>query len=143
MKFKEAEDAREAFTKLTKVYAEMSVPFQILLVEDDARDIELINRVIGSYRVSLRVALTGEAAIEWMGRENYDLCIMDLKLSRMSGVEVIRWAKSNGKEFHFIVLTGLNERSELIAEALDAGAKCIIQKPLSQNDMQMILGSVR
>jgi DNA-binding response OmpR family regulator len=134
-------ESLERFAKLQKLWNKLTRPIFILLVEDDVHDVALIKNRLKGHRVELTVASTGSEAITLLDQKEYDLCLLDLKLFGVSGVEVLRWAKERKKTVPFIALTGLGDGSPMIKEALDIGVECVIQKPLTPEKAKMILGS--
>lgn len=134
--------SRAAFEKFQANWQSLRRPIRLLLVEDNPNDIELINRTLDG-RLEIMVALTGSQAIKLIGNLDYDVCLLDLKLPDMSGHEVILWAKKHNKDVPFFALTGISDKSPAIKDALDAGAECVIQKPLSSENARMIMGARR
>ena len=70
-------------------------PKTILLVEDNESDIELTRRTLGKIRIKneLVVAKDGIEALDFLFRAGSDLpvlVLLDLKLPRMSGLDVLR-----------------------------------------------------
>ena len=59
-----------------------------------------------------------------------DILMTDLKMPQMTGVEMIRQARSAGMFFPFILLSGFLEKS-VILEAIELGAFQILEKPAS------------
>ncbi|HJX29943.1 MAG TPA: response regulator [Thermoanaerobaculia bacterium] len=115
----------------------------ILLVEDDPNDVLLIRRAfrkIGS-ETPLNVVEDGERAVAWLDgqgnladRDRYpqpDLLLLDLKLPRLSGFEVLQWlrGKDGLRRLPVIVLTGSRETSD-VNRALDLGANSYLAKPV-------------
>ena len=143
MTLNQSKESREAFERLQKLYKQMEIPFRILLVEDDSRDIELINIAFRHYRVQFKFAMTGEQAVQILSENNLELCLLDLKLSGMSGVDVLKWAQRVKCPVPMVVLTGLNEHDPMLNEAMNAGAKCIVRKALEPSDVKIILGAAR
>lgn len=115
----------------------------ILLVEDDPNDVLLIRRAfrkIGS-EAPLNVVEDGERAVAWLDgqgeladRDRHpqpDLLLLDLKLPRLSGFEVLEWLRGQDglRRLPVIVLTGSRETSD-VNRALDLGANSYLVKPV-------------
>ena len=81
--------------------------FTVLLVEDDLNDIFLVKRVfkIAHVRNPLQVVTDGQEAVSYLkgddkyaDRETYPLpklIVMDIKMPRRSGFEVLEWVKGS------------------------------------------------
>ena len=75
-------------------------------------------------------AATGDVAIERLSKSQYDLLIVDLWMSRVDGIGIIRasHAKSHQNPPSIILMSPINKQSVLI-EASEAGADVCILKP--------------
>ena len=110
-----------------------------LLVEDNPVDIDLTIRAFKHRKLNnpILVSRDGEEAIEWINKwEKGDLLpiviLLDLKLPKYSGLEVLKKIKSH-KDFKMIpvvILTTSSEDSD-IKEAYSLGANSYIVKPVN------------
>jgi two-component system, NtrC family, response regulator PilR len=136
-------DSHAAFAALRERLAKLIRPIKVLVVEDDPNDIKLIENAISKHRAEMKIALTSSEAKQWLTQYEYDLCLLDLKLPDEPGTEVLKWAQENKIPVPFAVLTGIDDRDPSIQAALDAGAVGVFRKPLSPENVQMILGAVK
>ena len=118
--------------------------YSILLVEDDPNDIILIKRAFEKANITnpLQVVENGEEAISYLDgkgrygdREKYPLPILillDLKLPRKSGHEVLEWLRQQPglKRLTVVVLTSSQQSSD-INRAYDLGANSYLVKPVT------------
>ena len=118
--------------------------YSILLVEDDPNDIILIKRAFEKTRITnpLQVVEDGEEAISYLAgkgryadREKYPLpmlLLLDLKLPRKSGHEVLEWLRQQPilKRLTVVVLTSSQQSSD-INRAYDLGANSYLVKPVT------------
>lgn len=113
----------------------------IVLVEDNASDIELMLRSLQRAGVdrTVLVARDGEEALSLLLPDhpqsvNPVLILLDLKLPRVSGHEVLRQLRDTeaGHRYPVVVLT-TSEAPEDIIEAYEAGANSYIRKPIGAN----------
>ncbi len=115
----------------------------LLLVEDNPNDAELTLRALGRHRLARRVHLVkdGEEALDYMfGTGQYagrDVCqgpraiFLDLKLPKVSGLEVLRRLKSDPRTFAIPVVMLTSSREERdIAESYSLGVNSYIVKPV-------------
>lgn len=138
------EKSRAIFEALHEKWKSLRRQLAILLVEDDLNDVHLIRHELGAYPVMVQVAFTGDEAIRRLGQDEYDLVLLDLKLQGpLQGNDVLFWAKDHKLATPFVILTGISYESAEIKEALNRGAECVIQKPLSPEQAKMILGGIR
>lgn len=117
--------------------------FTILMVEDDPNDILLTQRAFmqASLVNPLRIVRDGEEAIQYLGgREAYadrsryplpSLILLDLKLPKKSGLEVLEFlrAQPSLKQTPVIVLTSSQESAD-IERAYGLGANSYLLKPV-------------
>jgi CheY-like chemotaxis protein len=120
----------------------------ILLVEDDANDVVLIQRAFQRARIvnPVHVAEDGEAAIAYLsGQEPFAdrdrhplpvLMLLDLKLPRKSGLEVLAWVRQQPglKRLPVLVLTSSAQGPD-INQAYDTGANSYLVKPIRADDL--------
>lgn len=127
-------------------------PSDILLVEDDDNDVFLIQRAFGRLNLphSLQVVTNGEEAINYLeGKAPYNdlecypipaLILLDLKLPRKSGLEVLAWIRQQPqlKRLLVVVLTASRETPD-INKAYEIGANSYLVKPVNFHDfLEMI-----
>ncbi len=116
----------------------------ILLVEDNPDDVELIRRAFRRANVAnpIHVVTDGEQALAYLsGDGEYAdrfrhplpvLLLLDLKLPRRSGHEVLGWirAREGLRRLPVAILTSSRE-SDDVNRAYDLGANAYLQKPVS------------
>lgn len=117
----------------------MSEP-RVLLVEDDEDHAFLVRRALADLdgaTVSVELARTGEQAIASLERGRFDerglpqLVLLDLKIPRHDGFEVLRRIRSEGslRNLPVVVLTS-SERDDDRDQALRLGASWYVCKPI-------------
>lgn len=118
----------------------------ILLVEDNASDIALTRRALVKNAIQnpVVVAEDGQAALDYLfgtgahaGRSPDDLpvlILLDLKLPRIDGLEVLRRvrADSRTRRLPVVILTSSSEEQD-IAAGYDLGTNSYIRKPVDFN----------
>jgi len=119
----------------------------ILLVEDNPSDVDLTRRALKKCRIAndLVVVEDGKAAIDylWGAGAHSDrhaivelptLTLLDLKLPKLPGLEVLRRIRedSRTKRLPVVVLTSSNEEQD-IAKSYDLGVNSYIRKPVDFN----------
>ena len=115
---------------------------RILLVEDDPRDIELIMNAFTDCSLANEMAIAhdGVEALDYLYRRgvsarreegNPAVIMLDLKLPRVDGLEVLRTLKSDEKLrcIPVVVMTSSHESSDL-KECYQLGVNAYVVKPL-------------
>ena len=110
-------------------------PKTILLVEDNPSDIELTRRALQKIRIAneLIVADDGLAALDYLSQAHDlpALVLLDLKLPRVSGLDVLRRIRME-ERFRYlpvVIFTTSAEESDII-KSYDLGANSYMQKPV-------------
>lgn len=107
---------------------EFKLPPKVLLV-DDEKDFaltlseRLISRNVGSYAV-----FDGQQALEFLGDENPDVIVLDLKMPGIDGLEVLDMVKRNNPNIEIIILTGHGTEDDK-KRCMEMGAFAYLQKP--------------
>jgi len=120
----------------------------ILLVEDDPNDVLLMQRAFQKGKLANRmdVVENGEEAVAYLGATGSHsprsedpppmLVLLDLKLPRKSGLEVLEWLRTQPvlKRVPVVVLTSSRQTSD-INRAYDLGANSYLVKPVAFEDL--------
>lgn len=116
----------------------------LLVVEDEANDRFLIERALRKAQIAnpVQMVVDGEEAIAYLSgddrfadRKKYPLpmlVLLDLKMPRRSGLEVLEWIRSNPKlrTLPVVVLTSSPDGSD-VQRAYEAGANSYLVKPVA------------
>ncbi len=111
----------------------------ILLVEDNPMDVDLALRAFRKRRLTnpIEVARDGEEALAWMarweaGEPQPTVILLDLKLPRVDGLEVLRQLKAHPKfrRIPVVVLTTSAENED-VSRAYELGVNSYIVKPVN------------
>jgi two-component system response regulator len=116
---------------------------RILLVEDnpDHQELTLMTLSEGNVTNDVVVAGDGLEALEYLfatgrhtGRDGRDLpalVLLDLKLPKLSGIEVLRRIRSDERTRYVpvVVLTSSSEEEDIVA-SLESGANSYVRKPV-------------
>mgnify|MGYP000595109553 FL=1 len=107
-----------------------------LLVIEDERD--LCEDVAKKLRLSGYEADTcfdGEAALELLAVEKYDLVLLDLNLPKVDGMTVLRTLREHDQETGVLILSARSEISDKV-DGLDAGANDYLSKPFHLEELE-------
>src|ERR1700722_20360147 len=125
-------------------------PIEILLVEDSVDEAELTMQALQEGRVRNRIHWVedGEDAIAFLRRQGQhaaaprpDLVLLDLRLPRMSGLEVLREMKENPlwRRIPVVIMTSSDDEKDVLG-AYDRHANCYVTKPV---DLEKFLEAIR
>ena len=115
---------------------------RILMVEDDPKDVELSLTALEEYNLANEVVVTrdGEEALDYLycrgnfatrPNENPAVMLLDLKLQRVHGLEVLEQVKSDEKlrTIPVVVLTSSREEIDMVA-SYKLGVNAYVVKPV-------------
>jgi DNA-binding response OmpR family regulator len=120
----------------------MSILGRILMVEDDAKDVELTLTALEEYNLANEVVVTrdGEEALDYLycrgnfsarTGDNPAVLLLDLKLPKVDGLEVLGQIKSDEKlrMVPVVVLTSSHEERDMVA-SYRLGVNAYVVKPV-------------
>jgi len=119
--------------------AEVKASIKILLVDDDRSLRESCASVLQMDGYSVTLAGRGEEALEMVKRRKFDIILVDLYMSQVSGLELLRAALDTNRDTIVVVMTG-NPSVTTSIEALRAGAWDYLPKPFSATHLQVLIG---
>lgn len=129
--------------------------YSVLLVEDSSTDILFIQRAFKQANVlnPIRIVRDGDEAISYLaGQDSYcdrneyplpALILLDLKLPRRSGLEVLEWLKQQPtiKRIPVIVLTSSREDAD-VDQAYDLGVSSYCVKPTNLTALKHLVEKI-
>lgn len=106
----------------------------ILVVDDDARNVDVLVRLLGVKGYEPAVASSGERAIDLANRLRPNLILLDVEMPDLSGFDVCRLLKSKPEtaDIPIIFVTG---HAEQVGLALEVGAVDFIPKPVQAAEL--------
>ena len=122
---------------------------RVLLVEDDENDVLFFERALRAHglQVDLEIARDGEQAVQTLSRRNGrplpDQVVLDLKLPRRSGLEVLTWIRSTPelRDLPVTIMTSSGEPSDL-QRIQNLGIEEYILKPVSYQVLLETVGAL-
>jgi CheY-like chemotaxis protein len=115
---------------------------RILMVEDDPKDVELTLTALEEYNLANEVVVTrdGEQALDYLhcrgeykarSSGNPAVTLLDLKLPKVDGLEVLKQIKSDGelRMIPVVVLTSSKEEKDMVA-SYKLGVNAYVVKPV-------------
>src|SRR3954464_11624069 len=108
----------------------------VLIVDDNAQNVELLQAFLESLPVKLVTAFDGVDALEKVQQHNPDLILLDIMMPRMSGFQVCRRLKGEPKtrDIQILMVTALNELGD-IEQASECGTDDFVSKPVNKFEL--------
>ncbi|MBN2484810.1 MAG: hybrid sensor histidine kinase/response regulator [Bacteroidales bacterium] len=112
------------------------VKYKILIVDDVAKNIQLVANFLTKAGYQINFALDGPSALEHANRDKFDLIILDIMMPGMDGFEVCRKLKENmvTTDVPVIFLTAKTDDIS-IARGFEAGGVDYIAKPFNPAEL--------
>lgn len=124
------------------VMAITKVPLTCLIVDDSAFMRFHLRRMMDSFEgVIASEAANGNEAIREYGRLKPDIVLMDIVMPGMEGVETVKRICDADPSARVIMISSVSYK-EKVAEAIAAGAKWFIPKPVTTEELRRAIESV-
>jgi DNA-binding NtrC family response regulator len=114
-------------------------PARLLIVDDDAGQRSLLESFLRPQGFVTTTAASGEAALQLLAREPFDLVISDVRMPGMSGLETLRRARQTHPHLPVLLVTAFGDIRSAV-EAMRDGAVNYLAKPI---DLDELMASVR
>ncbi len=110
---------------------------RVLVVEDDEKDIELIQNLLEGQPYHVSVARTGEEGISLALKEKTDLILLDILLPGIDGFEVCHRLKERDetKDIQIVVITCLSDLESKI-KGVEQGVDDFLIKPINSREIR-------
>jgi DNA-binding NtrC family response regulator len=107
-----------------------------VLVLDDVLDATvLVGKILTKKGYTVHTFTEEDAALDFVKTHPVDLAILDIKLQKMSGIDVLRLMKQVLPDMHAIMLTGY-PTVETAREAINLGADEYCAKPIDKQELE-------
>lgn len=100
----------------------------ILIVDDEQVMREFLSDVLEDFEIEK--ASDGDEAIQILNDREFDLIITDMKMPRVSGEEVVKYAREKHPQTKIIVISGYSSLSS-VSNTLGYGVSAFLSKPFT------------
>lgn len=106
-----------------------------ILIVDDEPDIALILKLhMEEAGYGTAWAKDGKVALEMLAQDDYSLVLLDIRMPRLGGVEVLRCIRESGRDVAVIMMTA-HGNEDLAVECMKTGAIDYFPKPFALDDV--------
>jgi DNA-binding NtrC family response regulator len=106
----------------------------ILVVDDEKSQREILEMILSGEGYDVTTASSGEAALKFVADRRFDLVLSDLKMTGMSGIDLLKELVAYDKSIMVILLTA-HGTVDSAFEAKDMGAFAYLQKPYDREKL--------
>lgn len=114
------------------------VPTTVLVVDDEIAILQPLKGVLEQEGYEVQTASDGVSAINCVQSSPFDVVLLDVKMPRVDGIEVLRFIKEHFLETQVIMLTGMSDVRTAV-ECMQVGAFHYITKPYSIEELLTIV----
>jgi two-component system, NtrC family, nitrogen regulation response regulator NtrX len=111
---------------------------KILVVEDDTKIRAILKEILQDKNHEVDEAGDGVEGFKKLEAGIYDLCICDIKMPKMDGLEVLEKAKAEGINTNFVIISA-HGNIDIAVEAVKKGAFDFLQKPFDLGRLEITL----
>jgi DNA-binding NtrC family response regulator len=111
---------------------------KILLIEDDSKIRAILREILQDKNHEVDEAADGVEGFKKLEQGIYDLCICDIKMPKMDGMEVLEKAKEAEVATNFVIISA-HGNIDIAVEAVKKGAFDFLQKPFDLGRLEITL----
>jgi CheY-like chemotaxis protein len=123
------EVAGEGFSQLTK---------RILVVDDDPDIRQVLLDRLNTYGYEVETATDGQEALDALRRAEYDGMILDVRMPKVDGLEVLRRTRQRDPSLPIIIITASKVAEEDL-QAINEGAQDLLLKPFDAPQLKQVV----
>jgi len=108
----------------------------VLLVDDNAQNLELLQAYLEDLECPIRCASDGQEALDLIEQDPPDIILLDIMMPRMSGYQICKKIRENPltRGIPVVMVTALNEVSD-VERAVECGADDFLTKPVNRLEL--------
>jgi len=117
--------------------------YKVLIVEDNPMNMRLIEMILKSDNYLLLKAIDGEEALAIAAIDHPDLVLMDIRLPKLSGLEVAKRLREKAQFSHIpiIALTAHAMKGDM-EKAFEAGCDSYVSKPIDTRQLPQLVADM-
>ena len=116
-----------------------------LIIDDNEEITTATSFYLESINISCKVINQGKEGLEAIKKEHFDIVFLDLAMPEFSGYDILKTLYNEGllKSNNIIIFTASSVTDNDIEEMLSLGAKSVLKKPLSIQELQATVDKFR
>ena len=117
-------------------------PIHVLLVDDETEFVSTLAERLSLRDIEADWVTSAEEALNKIKDNHYDLAVLDVKMPRISGIELKRMLHKQCPDMQFIFMTGHGSEQDFHAGSSEAGAEYYLVKPVHIEDLMRKMNEV-
>ncbi|MGO8820094.1 MAG: sigma-54-dependent transcriptional regulator [Desulfomonilaceae bacterium] len=114
---------------------------RILVIDDEKNIRHLLKNELSAEGFAVFTAKSGEEGLKLLTDKNFEIVFLDIKLPKMSGMEVLRSLKLKTSRTEVIMITGYGD-IETAVESMKLGAQDYITKPFKLSELLALINQI-
>jgi DNA-binding response OmpR family regulator len=116
---------------------------KILVVDDNEKNVELLEAVLLAAGFEVLKTYDGKQAIEIVGKERPDLLLLDIMMPQLDGFQVCEILRKDPRNAGLpIIMATAKDKESDIVQALERGADDYIVKPIDKKEVLRKIGDM-
>lgn len=112
---------------------------KVLVIDDEKKLCDLFEKILTNEGYTVYIALDGEKGLNDAKEKKPDVILLDIKMPKLGGIEVLKRIRETDKEVVVIMITGYGT-IDLAKKAMELGAHDFITKPF---DFEFVKGLIK
>lgn len=108
---------------------------KVLLVDDEHELVSTLAERLALRGIQADWAISGEEALGLTEKNTYDVAVLDVKIPRISGLELKRRLHAKRPAMKFIFMTGHGSEDDFRSCSAETGEGCYLVKPVNIEDL--------
>jgi CheY-like chemotaxis protein len=111
-----------------------------LVVEDEPGIAEVCKRTLSAEGLQVDIATNGKVALGMLRKQNYDLCLCDIRTPEMNGIELYQhWEEEFPETVSKVIFTTGDVLSSGIKEFLEKTQRPYLAKPFTPHELRTVV----
>ncbi|PIV82823.1 MAG: hypothetical protein CO150_02000 [Nitrospirae bacterium CG_4_9_14_3_um_filter_53_35] len=119
----------------------MNKSASILVVEDEEKMRELLQKILLTEGYLVQTASNGSAALSMIEEHSFDIVLTDVKMPGLGGIELLKAVRGISKETYVIIMTAFGTIDSAV-EAMKQGAYDYISKPFKMDEIRILMNKI-
>ena len=111
---------------------------RILIVDDEEGYRKVLSNSLSDLGYETKAVNNGFEALEEIRRKCYSIILLDVQMPGMDGIELLEQIQIARLSSNIVIITAYTDE-EVVREAMKKGAKKVITKPFSTDDIEICL----
>jgi DNA-binding NtrC family response regulator len=119
----------------------MKKPASLLIVEDEEKMRELLQKILTTDGYRVKTASNGSEALAMIEETPFDIVLSDVKMPGLNGIELLKAVKKITAETYVVIMTAFGTIDSAV-EAMKQGAFDYVSKPFKMDEIRILMNKI-